>query len=193
MNPLFAAAVRIQRFCDGQGWNSCIIGALAVQRWGEPRLTRDVDVSLLTGFGAESAFIDRLLTAFRPRRPDAREFALQYRVLLLATEDGVPLDIALAAMPFEERCIARASGYDIAPDTAIRTCGAEDLVVLKAFADRPQDWIDIAGIAARQRGRLDRPLIWRELLPLLELKADTATETRLRRLLGEPGDEPGRR
>ena len=72
MNPIFAAAVRIQQFCDALGWKSCIIGALAVQRWGEPRLTRDVDVSLLTGFGTEAAFVDRLLTAFTPRRADAR-------------------------------------------------------------------------------------------------------------------------
>ena len=52
MNPIFAAAREIQDFCRGRGWRSCVIGGLAVQRWGEPRLTRDVDVTLLTGFGA---------------------------------------------------------------------------------------------------------------------------------------------
>jgi hypothetical protein len=67
MNRLFNAALRIQQFCDAEAWRSCIIGALAVQRWGEPRLTLDVDVSLLTGFGTEAAFVDRLLTAFTPR------------------------------------------------------------------------------------------------------------------------------
>lgn len=183
MNRLFTAAVRIQQFCDSEAWRSCIIGALAVQRWGEPRLTLDVDVSLLTGFGTEAAFIDRLLAAFITRRPDAREFALQYRVLLLADDDAVPLDIALAAMPFEERCITRASSYRVAPDTAIRTCGAEDLIVLKAFADRPQDWLDIGGVIARQRHRLDVSLIWDELMPLLHLKDDAVTEGRLRQLL----------
>ena len=183
MNRLFEAAVRIQRFCDAEGWQSCIIGALAVQRWGEPRLTRDVDVSLLTGFGTEAAFIDRLLTTFAPRRSDARAFALQYRVLLLAAGEDVPLDIALAAMPFEERCIERASDYNIAPNTAIRTCGAEDLIVLKAFAGRPQDWIDIAGIVTRQRDRLKTVLIWDELRPLLELNQDIVAEPKLRQLL----------
>ena len=183
MNPIFAAAVRIQQFCDALGWKSCIIGALAVQRWGEPRLTRDVDVSLLTGFGTEAAFVDRLLTAFTPRRADAREFALRYRVLLVATEDRVPLDIALAGMPFEERCIARASDYPIAADAVIWTCGPEDLIVLKTFAGRPQDWVDVTGIVARQP-RLDLALIWDELLPLLALKEDRETESRLRQLLG---------
>ena len=184
MNPVFAAAARIQQSCDAFGWKSCIIGALAVQRWGEPRLTRDVDVSLLTGFGTEAAYIDRLLSAFGPRRSDAREFALRYRVLLIATSDGVPIDVALAAMPFEERCIARASDFLIASDITIRTCGAEDLIVLKAFAGRPQDWIDIGGIVARQR-RLDVALIWAELLPLLTLKEDAEAEPRLRALLGQ--------
>jgi hypothetical protein len=184
MNRLFNAAVRIQQFCDAEAWRSCIIGALAVQRWGEPRLTLDVDVSLLTGFGTEAAFIDRLLTAFTARRPDAREFALQYRVLLLEADDDVPLDIVLAAMPFEERCITRASPYHIAANTVIRTCSAEDLIVLKAFADRPQDWLDVGGIIARQRHRLDVSLIWDELIPLLQLKDDVVTEGRLRQLLG---------
>jgi hypothetical protein len=48
LNPIFEAALEIQRFCSDRGWPFCVIGGLAVQRWGEPRLARDVDVSLLT-------------------------------------------------------------------------------------------------------------------------------------------------
>ena len=73
-----------------------------MQRWGEPRLTQDVDLTLLTGFGNEEAFIDGLLAGFEGRRPDARSFALRYRVLLLRASNGVPLDVALGAMLFEE-------------------------------------------------------------------------------------------
>ena len=36
-------------------------GGLAVQRWGEPRLTRDADLTLLTGFGKEARFASALL------------------------------------------------------------------------------------------------------------------------------------
>jgi hypothetical protein len=43
-----------------------IIGGLAVQRWGEPRQPRDVDVALLTGFGDEASFVDHLLEHYRP-------------------------------------------------------------------------------------------------------------------------------
>ena len=61
MNPIFAAALEIQRFCGDRGWPFCIIGGLAVQRWGEPRFTRDVDGTVMTGFGSEPAYVDALL------------------------------------------------------------------------------------------------------------------------------------
>jgi hypothetical protein len=48
----------------------------------------------------------------------------------------------------------------------IRTCSAEDLIVYKAFADRPRDWIDVEGVLLRQQGRLDLELVFAELTPL---------------------------
>src|SRR5437016_157791 len=98
---VLAAAEEIQSFCQKQGWRFCFIGGLAVQRWGEPRLTQDADLTLLTGFGGEEKFVDPLLETFGPRRADAREFALISRVLLLQTADRVAIDIALGGFPFE--------------------------------------------------------------------------------------------
>lgn len=48
MNGLFSAAELVQDLCEREGWEFCFIGGLAVQRWGEPRVTRDVDLTLLT-------------------------------------------------------------------------------------------------------------------------------------------------
>jgi len=86
-------------------------------------------------------------------------------------------------MPFEERVVSRASPFVVAEDATLLTCSAEDLVVLKAFAGREQDWIDIEGIAVRRSRALDTGLIWEELTPLLELKEDAQTAPRLHRLL----------
>ena len=47
MTELYITALEVQRLCKGQGWSFCIIGGVAVQRWGEPRLTRDGDLTLL--------------------------------------------------------------------------------------------------------------------------------------------------
>jgi len=183
VNPIFAAALEVQAFCQARGVGFCFIGGLALQRWGEPRLTQDVDLTVISGFGREAEFADLFLSAFAPRIPDARAFALRHRVLLLRGRDGIPLDVALGAMPFEERAVRRSSPFFVAEGVSLLTCSAEDLIVLKAFAGRAQDWIDIDGIAVRQYRRLDEGLIWQELTPLLELKEDDQTGPRLRRLL----------
>jgi hypothetical protein len=183
VNPIYTAALELQEFCSQRSWRFCFIGAIAVQRWGEPRLTQDADLTLISGFGSEEPFVDALLQGFAARRPDAREFALRYRVLLMQAGNGVPLDVSLGAMPFEERAVERASGFDISGGRALRTCGAEDLVVFKAFAGRDKDWLDIEGIALRQGDKLDRALIWRELGPLLELKQSPETAARLKAIL----------
>ena len=60
MIKIFAAARELQDFCDEMGWRSCFIGGVAVQRWSEASVTRDVDLTLLTGFGREDFYIDAL-------------------------------------------------------------------------------------------------------------------------------------
>jgi hypothetical protein len=185
VNALVAAALEIQEHCRSSGWRFCVVGGFAVLRWGEPRLTRDVDLTLLTGFGQEERFVDELLARFASRLASARDFALRHRVLLLAASNGTPLDVALGAMPFEERAVGRASAYAIQPEAAILTCSAEDLIVFKAFAGRERDWLDIAGVVTRQGARLDRRLIWSELLPLLDLKGTPEHRGRLQALLHE--------
>ena len=97
MIDLFETARQLQDFCDRQGWRCCFIGGVAVQRWGEPRVTRDVDLALLAGFGAEDRFLDALLAAYSSRVENAREFALRYRVLLLKTTSDVGIDVSLGA------------------------------------------------------------------------------------------------
>lgn len=190
MNPLFAAALELQHFFEARQWRFCFIGGLAVQRWGEPRLTLDVDCTLLTGFGEEARYVDELLGAFAGRVEHPREFALAHRVLLLYGRSKVPLDIALGAMPFEERCITRASSFAIGEGQSLLTCSAEDLVVFKAFAGRHRDWLDIETIICRQREALDAEVIWGELIPLLELKGDADTQPRLQRLLMKTREQP---
>jgi hypothetical protein len=183
MNPICAPALEVQDFCRARRWRFCFIGGIAVQRWGEPRLTQAVDLTVLTGFGTERSFVSALLDRFRGRRSDAEDFALRHRVLLLESSTGTPIDVALAAMPFEERAIERASEFEIDPGFALSTCGAEDLIVFKTFAGRERDWFDIEGVAMRQGSRPDETLIWAELTPLLDLKEDPTSAHRLRRLL----------
>jgi hypothetical protein len=170
VNEVIRAAAELQSVCEAEGWRFCLIGGLAVQRWGEPRETVDVDLTLLTGFHDEARFVSILTARFEPRIDDAADFARVNRVLLLRAASGVGLDIALGGLPFEESAVNRSSLFTFPPDVPLRTCSAEDLLVLKAFADRPKDWIDVEGIVIRQSGRIDWPYVRSQLAPLVELK-----------------------
>lgn len=183
MIEVIRAAAELQSACLEHGWRFCIIGGLALQRWGEPRETVDVDLTLLTGFGGEERFVNLLLERFEPRMDGALSFALDRRVLLLRTKSGVGLDVALGGLPFEESVIARSSLFPFPGGLSLRTCSPEDLIVLKAFAARPKDWLDIEGIIVRQTGKLDWPYIQSQLAPLAELKGspEILPELELRR------------
>ena len=170
MNDIIQAAAELQGICQSEGWQFCFIGGLALQRWSEPRETVDVDLSLFAGFGDEQQFCDVLLKHFAARISDAADFARDRRVLLLRSTKGVGLDVALAALPYEALVIERSSYFDYPPGIRLRTCSAEDLIVLKAFAGRGQDWVDVERIIVRQTGKLDWNYIREQLQPLAELK-----------------------
>lgn len=182
MRSLFLAAVELETFLIERGWRYCFIGGIALQRWGQPRLTNDVDVTILTGFGDEAAYVDALLARYATRMPDGRDFALKNRVLLLQSKGGLPIDVALGGIAFEEQAVSRATRYEFLPGVSLLTCSAEDLLVLKAFADRPRDWGDVETIIVRQQGRLDWEYVFEQLEPLCEVKGTPGIIERVRRL-----------
>ncbi len=182
MKSLFRAAAELEAFLVEQGWRYCFIGGIALQRWGQPRLTNDVDLTLLTGFGNEAPYVDALLGRYKARIPDGRDFALKHRVLLLRSQEGIPIDVALGGIAFEERIVSRATRYEFLPGVSLLTCSAEDLIVLKAFADRPRDWGDVETILTRQQAHLDWKYIFEQLEPLCQIRGGTEVLDHLRRL-----------
>ncbi|MEX0687470.1 MAG: nucleotidyl transferase AbiEii/AbiGii toxin family protein [Pirellulales bacterium] len=172
MIEVYRAAADLQQRFQERRWRFCLIGGLALQRWGEPRETIDVDVTLLTGFGSEEHFVHEILNWYQPRVADPTGFARENRVLLVQAASGVGIDIALGGMPFEESAVGRATPYEFAPGILLQTVSAEDLIVMKAFASRPKDWVDLEGILIRQAGHLDWAYVESQLQPLTELKQE---------------------
>ena len=121
----FAEAAReVEDVLSALGLKAVIIGGIAVFRWGEPRATRDVDFTVLCPFGDEESKVGAILSRLRGRIDDARAFALANRVLLLSASNGRPVDIALGALAFEARAVARGTMFEFAPGVAVRTCSA---------------------------------------------------------------------
>jgi len=108
LRELIAAAAALQKKWEAMDFQFCFIGGLAVQHWGEPRQTNDVDATVWTQFGNERPVIDRLLEDLTSRIENADQFALVNRVLLVQEPSGVDVDVALAAFPYELEMIRRA-------------------------------------------------------------------------------------
>jgi hypothetical protein len=155
VNNVLQAAAEIQDVCLAENWEFAFIGGIAVLRWGAPRETVDADLTLMTGFGGEEPFVRILLQHFEARISDAEQFARDQRVLLLRSQSGVGLDVSLGALPYEERLVQRSSNFAYAPSISLRVCSAEDLIVLKTFAGRGQDWVDVERVIEKQTGKLD--------------------------------------
>ena len=145
-------------------------------------MTRDVDLTLMVGFGDEERFLDALLSGFAGRLPDAREFALRSRVLLLCAANGVGIDVSLGALPFESMAVERATYFEFGEGARLRTCSAEDLLVMKLFAGRALDLQDAEGVARRQVGRVDWTYVREQIGPLAELKDEASIWANVERL-----------
>ena len=190
MIEVFKTAAAVQKVCRQAGWKFCFIGGVAVQRWGEPRFTNDVDLTLHTGFGGEEKFITVLLSHFTARVSTAVEFALKNRVLLLQSTAGVGIDISLGGYPLENQIVERASEFLYPPDITLLTCSAEDLIVMKCFADRGRDWADVEGVLVRQTGKLDWKYILSQLEKLTIIKESPEILARLKKLRMERETNP---
>ena len=85
-------------------------------------------------------------------------------------------------MPFEESTILRSSKAERVAGAVLRSCSAEDLIVHKAFAARPQDWVDVEGVILTQCGRLVWSQTWSDLEGLASLKGEPRLVSKLERI-----------
>ncbi len=181
--PHIAALASLAAAFRELGVRPVLIGGVAVSLVAEPRFTHDVDALVIF----DTADVPRLMDALRrhelePMFSDVEQLARMSRIAALKhTPTGTRVDIALGCMPFEAEVLERA--YP-SPDPEIQLLlpTPEDLVILKAIANRPQDREDIRRIARvypsldRARIRqwvnqyaelLEEPERWNEIEPLL--------------------------
>jgi predicted nucleotidyltransferase len=160
---LHEAALEIAQFLESQNIPYVILGGLAVQHWGEPRTTRDVDVMVLILPAELEAIIKKILRKFNPRITNALSFALQHRVLLVNTLNGIPIDISLGIPGYEDEVIRRAIDISLPGSSKVRMISSEDLIIHKCVAGRARDREDIERVLIRQRLAVDLDYIRRWL------------------------------
>jgi predicted nucleotidyltransferase len=152
---IFDAAVEVGKFLEDNRIPYAVLGGLALQHWGEPRTTQDVDMVVLVPSKQEDDLLQALLRRFRPRMADALSFAKQHRVLMIKTSSDVPVDISLGIPGYEEEALRRASKVSFNGLPPITILSAEDLIIHKCVAGRPRDIEDVERVLVRQRVNLD--------------------------------------
>jgi hypothetical protein len=163
-----------------------IIGGVAVSMLSKPRTTKDVDaVVWLPDHEAWPAFLlSGKPHGIVPRIPKALDFALGSRVLLLHHEaSGVPIDLSMGALAFEENAVRRAVLTAVG-DLRVPLPVPEDLLVMKAVAHRARDIADIESIL-RVHPVVDEAWLLSTVREFAEALDSPEILTDLVRLLGE--------
>jgi hypothetical protein len=92
--------------------------------------------------------------------------------MLVKASNGVEVDISLALPGYEDDLFRHAINLEVESGKSIHLCSAEDLVIHKAVAGRPQDLSDIEGVVLRRGEQLDGAYIRRWLAEFAEALAE---------------------
>lgn len=139
-----------------------IVGGVAASILGRPRATRDIDALMTV---PDDEWPQLLSTARRhgiePRIEQPIEFARRTRVLLMRhLPSAIDIDLILGRLPFELQAIARSKTQSFGGVT-VRLPQVEDLLIMKAVAQRPHDLRDIEGLLdAHPEAQIDRVRQW---------------------------------
>jgi hypothetical protein len=154
--PLGAALRALAAAFSGVSVPAMLIGGMAVIARGVPRLTRDVDGTVAGGDLEVGELVEKLgAHQLVPRIEDAISFATEHQVLLLRHEaSGIDVDLSLAWLPFELEALAASERLDLG-GVSIQVARAEDLIIYKAVAFRPQDQQDIERLLTLHAEQID--------------------------------------
>ncbi len=184
LSPLFPALRALSELLKKSRKQGMVIGGVASSLLGQPRLTVDIDATVVIDDEDVDQFLIQAATeGISPRGLHSAEFMRRSAMLLLRHDaTGIPIDINQGRLPFEllaakRATIKRRGGVEIPMPTP------EDLIVMKAVAHRPKDLEDIRGIVESQAkldvgyiqryvqefGRaLDMPELWKDIAVLLK-------------------------
>jgi hypothetical protein len=155
MQTLFQSVRAFQQRLNDEGIQSIVIGGLAVAAWGEPRLTRDIDLKILLGRDEADRLLETLSTDYQSLRPDPGETLRKQGLLFIQDSAGIRLDILLADTPYDVSAIRRGRDVEIQPGFVIHLCSPEDLIIYKLISTRLRDHEDVKSVVLRQGDLLD--------------------------------------
>jgi len=153
---------QLARILGEAGLDAVLIGGQAVNTWAEPRVTMDVDLTVVARGDAirravealqnEGFVLERLQDFGQASGPDF--------VRLIDSRTSLGLDIQVAKTEFEDSLLARAVR---SAGQSLPVASPEDLIVMKLIANRSKDQKDLFDLGAREG--IDWPYVerWAEV------------------------------
>jgi len=123
-----------------------VIGGQAVLLYGEPRLTKDIDIAL--GIGIEGLKeVNSIIIQKLNLKALVDENFVQNTMVLLAMDEktGIRVDFIFSFSLYEKQAIKRASGIKFG-NTIVKFASLEDLIIHKIIAGRAIDIEDVRSI-----------------------------------------------
>ena len=124
-----------------------VIGGQAVLLYGEPRLTRYIDITLGMGVN-ELGRLKRVIPGIGLKILVKKEKEFVERNMVLPTMDkksGIRVDFIFSFSPYERQGIDRAKDVKLGK-TLVRFASLEDVVIHKVVAGRARDLEDVKSI-----------------------------------------------
>lgn len=156
---LSALLERVAAALEQEGLDYMVIGGQAVLLYGEPRLTKDIDITL----GIPPTEVHRVIAMAESLDlevlvADPVDFAA--RTSVLPCGEGTTtlrVDFIFSWSPYEVEALKRVRRQHVG-SALVRFASPEDIVVHKVIAGRPRDIEDVRGILIRS-GNLDSTYI----------------------------------
>ena len=129
-----------------------IVGGQAVLLYGEPRMTKDIDITI----GLNIDRVDEIVKimeeiSIKPLPKDFHQFVKQTMVLpSIEPGSGIRIDMIFSFSQFEQNAIKRANIVKI-NNTPIHYTSLEDLIIFKIFSGRPRDIEDARKILIKNQ------------------------------------------
>ena len=142
----------IARGLERLGIPYMLIGGQAVLLYGEPRLTRVIDVTLGTGPQRLVELLEWVRSSGWEVLVEApADFVGRTMVLpCLEPASGIRIDLIFSFSPYERQAIERARRVPVA-GAEVRFASLEDLIIHKVLAGRPRDLEDVRSILLKNR------------------------------------------